>query len=79
MFCTHCGTALQTQAQFCQACGKAVAASAASPNWLDAQVSKPTTFSASESFSYSKIQTTEETDVNQVRPWVRFFARTIDI
>ncbi len=79
MFCTHCGTALPTQAQFCQACGKAVAASAASPNWLDAQVNKPTTFSAPESFSYSKIQTTEETDVNQVRPWVRFFARIIDI
>ncbi|WP_291591461.1 RDD family protein [Comamonas sp. UBA7528] len=79
MFCTHCGTALPTQAQFCQACGKAVAASAASPNWLDAQVNKPTTFSAPESFSSSKSQTTEETDVNQVRPWVRFFARTIDI
>jgi uncharacterized RDD family membrane protein YckC len=80
MFCIHCGTALDEQARFCAACGKPV-------NGLLTD-----TFSASGSSASAQNDATAVTEpslaaagaaetagVSQIRPWVRYWARLIDI
>lgn len=80
MYCIHCGQPLDPQGRFCATCGKPV-------NGLDAQPEPVTDFTQA-SQAVLKGQATPglspggEADavaVDQVRPWVRYWARIIDI
>lgn len=69
MFCQHCGTLLPPGAQFCPGCGKAVQASA------DEAVYRGN----AREFPREPAEPSPVAVGEQVRPWVRYWARTTDI
>jgi len=67
MYCSHCGFELSENAKFCSKCGIKVSTEQASPITYPSAV---TSYASETEFPVA---------VSQVRPWVRFFARTFDI
>lgn len=80
MYCIHCGKALDPQGRFCATCGKPV-------NGLQPPPEPVTDFTdvdqvVKQGHAHPGVSPDEDADVvgvNQIRPWVRYWARMIDI
>ena len=73
MFCHKCGTALPPGAQFCPACGVAVPAS--TTDTFGISTSQPPT----SPFQVNAAPAAEATAQVTPRPWIRYWAKTLDI
>jgi len=80
MFCIHCGAALDVQARFCAVCGKAVTGL---PVDTSGPLHSPPPNRQEAVTPAAPSQATEgaaaTVGVAQIRPWVRYWARLIDI
>jgi len=79
MYCIFCGSTLIHGAKFCQACGKAV------PSSVEDQIETQVVPSVEQAFAAKTVEAADtglspnQVVVSQIRPWIRYFARTIDI
>ena len=80
MYCIHCGKALDPEARFCASCGKPV-------NGQDPEPDPVNDFSGMSKKSEPPFTSPDVSspahpgseDVPQIRPWIRYWARIIDI
>ena len=80
MYCIHCGNPLDPHGKFCAGCGKAVDGLLQPSSTASDPVPVPRTPQSTTSGIGAAAQGASDTvGVAQVRPWVRYFARIIDL
>lgn len=84
MYCNHCGAKLPVDASFCQSCGKAVISETSDTTAPYSSLTghEPTAQASNSLGAADELQPARpraEGQGNQVRPWVRYWARMVDI